>query len=141
MLLTKRNEYALQAMILLARAPGRAISAQALAAALRTSPGFMSKIAQRLAAAGLVTARRGKGGGLALAQRPERIRARDIFRAVDGTLRLSQCMADGRCAHLVCPIFPALRKVQSRLDREINLARLSAFVRPEAGQANRRRMP
>jgi Rrf2 family nitric oxide-sensitive transcriptional repressor len=128
MLLTKRNEYALQAMILLARHPGETVSAQALAAALRASPGFMSKIAQRLATAGLVTARKGKGGGLALARRPERIRARDIFRAVDGTLRLSQCMADGRCAHRVCPIYPALRKVQSELDREINSARLSKFI-------------
>ena len=129
MLLTKRNEYALQAMILLARrTSGTPLSAQSLARALRTSPGFMSKIAQRLAAAGLVTARKGKGGGLALARRPERIRARDIFRAVDGTLRLSQCMADGQCAHRVCPIYPTLRKVQIELDREINAARLSKFV-------------
>jgi len=128
MLLTKRNEYALQAMILLARRPGQTVSAQALAAALRASPGFMSKIAQRLAAAGLVTSRKGKGGGLALARRPERIRARDIFRAVDGTLRLSQCMEQGRCEHRVCPIYSTLRKVQSELDREINSARLSKFV-------------
>jgi Rrf2 family nitric oxide-sensitive transcriptional repressor len=129
MLLTKRNEFALQAMILLARShAGEKISARALARTLRASPGFMSKIAQQLAAAGLVTSRKGKGGGLELAHRPERILVRDIFRAVDGTLRLSQCMADGRCAHRACPIFPALRRVQTELDRQVNSARLSTFV-------------
>ncbi|MDI6740924.1 MAG: Rrf2 family transcriptional regulator [Candidatus Edwardsbacteria bacterium] len=129
MLLTKRNEYALQAMILLAKnRTGDRLSAQALARRLGASSGFMSKIAQRLAAAGLVTAWRGKGGGLSLARRPERIRVRDIFRAVDGTLRVSQCMEEGRCTHLICPIFATLHKVQDELDREINAAKLSKFV-------------
>ena len=130
MLLTKRNEYALQAMILLARHHGTvALSAHVLAARLRTSPDFMSKIAQRLAAAGLVESRRGKGGGLALARKPERIRARDIFAAVDGALRVSQCLADGRCTHLVCPIYPVLARMQRELDRGLNNATLAVLAR------------
>ncbi|MCU0607606.1 MAG: Rrf2 family transcriptional regulator [Candidatus Edwardsbacteria bacterium] len=134
MLLTKRNEYALQAMVLLARRGGEgAASARELAAALRTSPGFMSKIARQLAAAGLVRARSGKGGGLALARPARRIRARDIFRAVDGELRVSQCMAEGRCTHRACPVYGPLRAVQSGLDREINAVRLSQFVHAGKG--------
>ncbi len=131
MLLTKRNEYALQAMVLLARRGGEgAAPARELAAALRTSPGFLSQIARRLAAAGLVKTRTGKGGGLSLARPPRRIRVREIFRAVDGELRVSQCMTEGRCTHLACPLYGPLRAVQAGLDREINSARLSRFVRP-----------
>lgn len=134
MLLTKRNEYALQAMVLLARRGGEgAASARELAAALRTSPAFMAKIARLLAVAGLLKARAGKGGGLSLARPPQRIRVRDIFRAVDGELRVSQCMAEGRCTHLACPVYGPLRAVQAGLDREINSARLSQFVRPGEG--------
>ncbi len=129
MLLTKRNEYALQAMILLARHKSRAaLSAHSLAAQLRTSPDFMAKIAQQLAAAGLVVSRRGKGGGLALARKPQRIRARDIFGAVDGALRVSQCMIDGRCRHLVCPIFPVLLRLQRELDRGLSNATLATLA-------------
>ena len=46
MLLTKRNEYALQAMIILARQKeGELVPASALAKKLKTTPAFMSKIA------------------------------------------------------------------------------------------------
>ena len=72
MLLTKRNEYALQAMILLARQKeGELIPASTLALALKTTPAFMSKIAQQLSGAGLLRSRKGKNGGLFLGLRLE----------------------------------------------------------------------
>jgi len=131
MLLTKRNEYALQAAVLLARSRRR-MPASELALALGTSPAFVSKIAQQLVRAGLVIARRGKGGGLSLARPPERIRVRELFRAVDGPLLLAGCLEHGRCRHLDCPLYPVLGRVQGRLDRELNDARLSTFVKEGA---------
>ena len=139
MLLTKRNEYALLAMILLAgNKKDRPLPASGLAQKLRTTPAFMSKIAQQLAAAGLVTSRRGKGGGLMLVRQPERILVRDVFLAVDGTLLLSQCMCQGRCRHLACPLYPVLRKVQQELDAGMNSARLSSFVKTTKANPSRR---
>jgi Rrf2 family protein len=129
MLLTKRNEYALQAMILLARQKkGKVLPASALARALRTTPAFMSKIAQQLIAAGLVAAKKGKGGGLFLARPAGRIQVREIFAAVDGELAVSACVKEGRCKHHVCPVYPALNRLQKDLDQELNSARLETFV-------------
>lgn len=124
MLLTKRNEFALQASILLARSR-RLTPAPELARSLGASPAFISKIAQQLVKAGLLRSLRGKGGGLMLARPPERIRVRDIFRAVDGSLLLAGCMGKGPCRHFRCPLYPVLRRVQGELDRDLNDAKLS----------------
>jgi Rrf2 family protein len=129
MLLTKRNEYALQAMILLARQKkNKVLAASALALALKTTPAFMSKIAQQLLAAGLIGAKKGKGGGLFLSRPAGRILVRDIFAAVDGELAVSACVKEGRCKHHVCPVYPVLSRLQRDLDKELNSARLEQFV-------------
>jgi Rrf2 family protein len=129
MLITKRNEYALQAMIILARREkDLPLAASALAKHLKTTPAFMSKIAQQLAKSGLLTTRRGKDGGLFLGRPANKILVKDIFAAVDGTLSVSACMSQGRCKHHVCPIYPALTELQRDLDSKLNSAKLSTFV-------------
>lgn len=128
MLLTKRNEFALQASILLARSR-RLTPAPELARSLGASPAFISKIAQQLVRAGLLRSVRGRGGGLSLARGPEKILVRDIFQAVDGPLLLAVCLKKGRCRHLDCPLFPVLGRVQAVLDRRLNDARLSDLAK------------
>ncbi len=129
MLLTRRNEYALQAMILLSRQEkGNPLSASGLAKKLNTTPAFMSKIAQQLARAGLVETVRGKRGGLMLKRPSKQITAGEIFAAVDGELVVSACIKEGRCRHHVCPVFPVLSRMQNDLNRRLNQAKLSTFV-------------
>ena len=129
MLLTKRNEYALQAMIILARQEnGRPLAASALAKRLKTTPAFMSKIAQQLARAGLLSTKRGKNGGLFLGRPAIKILVKEIFAAVDGALSVSACMKQGRCRHHICPIYPTLSELQRDLDSKLNSANLSTFV-------------
>ncbi|MDP2806649.1 MAG: Rrf2 family transcriptional regulator [bacterium] len=129
MLLTKRNEYALQSMILLARQnEGQPLAASALAKRLKTTPAFMSKIAQQLSGAGLVRSRKGKNGGLFLGRPAHKILVKQVFAAVDGTLSVSACMDEGRCKHHVCPIYPVLTRLQKDLDNRLNSAKLSTFI-------------
>ncbi len=128
MLLTKRNEYALQAALILARRRSLATASE-LAGVLNTSPAFISKIAQQLVRAGLFKSVRGKGGGLALARPPERIKIREIFQAVDGPLLLAGCLARGRCRHFDCPLYPVLGRIQAELDLRLGHARLSDIAK------------
>lgn len=129
MLLTKRNEYALQGMILLSRQKqGDPLSASILAQKLNTTPAFMSKIAQQLARAGLVETARGKRGGLMLKRPAGEITAGDVFAAVDGRLEVSACINGGHCRHHVCPVFPVLARMQKDLNKRLNQAKLSTFV-------------
>ncbi|MAE65471.1 MAG: transcriptional regulator [Phycisphaeraceae bacterium] len=52
---------------------------------------FMGKIFQDLVRSGLLTSAKGRGGGFALARKPEKITLYDIVAAVDGTEQFEHC--------------------------------------------------
>ena len=80
--LSPASRYGLQGMAYLARqAPGAWCLVSAAAEAKRLPKNFLSKIFQRLCRRGLLLARRGPGGGYALARAADRIRLNEI---VDG---------------------------------------------------------
>ncbi|MEM6259050.1 MAG: Rrf2 family transcriptional regulator [Planctomycetota bacterium] len=53
---------------------------------------FLAKIFRDLVGAGLLTSAKGRGGGFALAKRPNEVRLYDIVDAVDGIKAYSQCV-------------------------------------------------
>jgi Rrf2 family protein len=58
------------------------------------SPKFLEQILHRLRGAGYVEGRRGRGGGYALAQPPERIVVGDLLRLLDGPLGPIPCVSE-----------------------------------------------
>ena len=62
-------EYALRAMASLARADG-ALTAEELSAQASVPVHYLAKVMRQLVVAGLVSARRGRGGGFRLARSP-----------------------------------------------------------------------
>ena len=53
---------------------------------------FIAKIFRDLVRAGLLTSAKGRGGGYALARRPNKIRLYDIVEAVDGIDQYTRCV-------------------------------------------------
>ena len=66
-------EYALRAVACLARRPGEPMTTRQIADASRVPAGYLAKILQALARAGVVTGQRGLNGGFLLAHRPEEL--------------------------------------------------------------------
>ncbi|HEU4401894.1 MAG TPA: Rrf2 family transcriptional regulator [Candidatus Polarisedimenticolia bacterium] len=100
-------QYALRAMLHLAALPkGSPARARDLSRATGIPPAYLSKIMRRLVTGGLLRARKGHGGGFALARRPESIRLRDVLGAVGGELERDLCIfGNGRCdASAPCPL-------------------------------------
>ena len=66
---------------------------------------FVAKIFQDLVRRGLLTSAKGRGGGFALARRPESISLHDIVGVIDGVEELDQCVVGmERCdAQQHCP--------------------------------------
>lgn len=92
MQLSRKADYALRAMALLAGLPpGKALSAQDLAAAGGMPAKFLEQILLALKRAGLLKSKRGAGGGYQLERASRLISLAEVIEAAEGTLvRLAQ---------------------------------------------------
>jgi Rrf2 family protein len=103
--LTKRGDYAVRAMLALARAPGdRRTSVRKIAEAMEIPVRFLPQVMTGLLAAGLVEATTGRSGGYRLARPADAITLLDVVEAVEGdsrrrscVLRAGPCGLDGTC--------------------------------------------
>ncbi len=89
MRLSKKTEYALRALIYAAGFPdGTTFQIKDLAAKNDIPKKFLELILLELKNAGILTSRRGVGGGYILARRPDAIRSSEIIQAIEGPLVL-----------------------------------------------------
>lgn len=83
---------ALHTAAILAGDPGRTRRTSELAEALGASEAHLAKVLQRLGRAGIVSARRGPGGGYVLARDPGDITLMQVFEAIEGPWRQPGCL-------------------------------------------------
>jgi Rrf2 family protein len=94
-----KTQYAIRALVHLARTELDSATSAEIAKAEGISPKYLEGILSRLKAAGLVLAERGKNGGYRLAHEASTIRMLDIVEALDGEVRPVGCVEDsGSCA-------------------------------------------
>ena len=102
--LTRRGDYAVRAMLALARPEAHQLTAATLADATGIPAGYVPQVMGDLVRAGLVANRRGRTGGYRLARLPAEVSLLDIVEAVEGdgrrrtcVLRGGPCRRDGAC--------------------------------------------
>jgi len=78
---------------------------------------FLAKIFRDLTRAGLLRSAKGRGGGFALAKRPEQIRLFDIVEAIDGEKPYTNCVVGlARCDDTQpCPQHDAFKPVRLQI--------------------------
>jgi Rrf2 family nitric oxide-sensitive transcriptional repressor len=105
MRLTQYTDYGLRLLIYLSIAPERSASVREVAEAFKISRPHLNKVALHLRTLGVLTSRRGRGGGLKLASPPERIVLGTIIRLLEPDFNFVECMRpDNQCV-----ITPACR--------------------------------
>lgn len=93
-MISSTAEYALRAIVHLATCPptrGEPLTSQRIAEKTKVPAGYMSKVLQDLARAGIVHSQRGPNGGFTLARGPEEITILDVMNAVDPIKRILIC--------------------------------------------------
>lgn len=102
--LTRRGDYAVRAMLALARPGAHQLTAAALAEATAIPGNYVPQVMGDLVRAGLVANRRGRSGGYRLARPAGEVSLLDIVEAVEGdgrrrtcVLRGGPCRRDGAC--------------------------------------------
>ena len=99
-----RGEYGMRLMVDLARNWGRgSVSLHAVAERESLPEAYLEQLVAVLRRAGLVSGKRGAGGGYTLAREPGAITAGEVVRALEGPIEPQICTAEGdvvlNCVH------------------------------------------
>jgi len=137
--LTKKSGYGLIAMTRLAQLPdGDVASAREIADEFDLPVSLMMNVLKDLAAAGYVEGVRGARGGYRLLRSPEDVSLADLIAAVEGPIRLAECVAGGRprdggVCRIVdrCPIAGPVHRVHRKLQDFLRQVTLAEIVGPE----------
>ena len=87
-----KTQYAIRALVHLARAGSD--SSSRIALVQRISPKYLEGILAQLKAAGIVVSGRGRQGGYRLAREPVATSMLEVVRAMEGDVRLVDCVTD-----------------------------------------------
>ena len=109
---------AIHAMILLAADSDRTVSSKEMARQLGSSEAHLAKVMQRLAKAGLVGSTRGPKGGFVLKRPTGEISLLDVYEAIEGPLKETNCLLGRPVCNGESCIFGDLLKTIDRQARE-----------------------
>lgn len=139
--LTRRADYAVRAMLALARQRHGLLSGRRIAAQMDIPPHFVTQVMGDLVAAGLIEARTGRSGGYRLAREADSISVLAIVEAVEGDGHRRRCvLRGGACSREgVCDVHHIFAGARDRLLAGLAAASLADAVGgspPVAGQVS-----
>jgi Rrf2 family nitric oxide-sensitive transcriptional repressor len=124
MRLTAFTDYSLRVLIYLASQPGQRATIAEIATAFEVSEHHLTKVVHFLGKTGWLANVRGKGGGLALGELPERIGVGEVVRQTEGQAVVAECFGEdgGKCCiapvcHLRGVLGEAVKAFYAVLDR------------------------
>ncbi len=126
---TKRTQYALRAMINLARSEGEVLSLRSVSEKEGISFDYLEKIFSKLEKASLVDSKRGATGGYLLSWSPDEITLKDIFDAVEENVSIVDCI-EAKCPRdSGCRASGAWRKVNKKIEETLRSIKLSDLAK------------
>ncbi len=131
MRLNRKSSYGLVAALDLTSRRGEGpISAGSIAKRYGLPASFVEKILHELKAAGLVGARKGRGGGYSLTQDPSTVSIRAILEALGESVDLVGCLGHTSDCHLesICPTRPTWERADRRFKELLDSLTLSDFL-------------
>lgn len=121
---------ALHAMIVLAKNRDKMLSVKHIADELDVSANHLSKVMQRLVKSGLVNSIKGNGGGFRLSQNPEEVAFLEIYEAIDGKFKPSNCLlSQHECKPDECILGDLVRSINTQVEEHFRGKKLSAFIK------------
>jgi Rrf2 family protein len=138
MQITRQADYALRAMIYLAKLdPTQRAATSQIAEEQRIPPSFLAKIISQLSIAGLIHTSRGARGGVSMARSPEEVSVLEVVEAIDGPISLNDCTGDPSDCPFGedCPLRPLWCETQAELIDRLHKTNFARFVTVSAQSA------
>lgn len=127
MRLTSFTDYALRLLLLTAQAGEDLVTIEQAATRYRISRAHLMKVANQLTRAGILTAVRGRSGGLRLARPADQIRIGEVVRATEPDFALVECFTTGNECVITgtCRLPRVLRRANDAFLAELDKATLA----------------
>jgi len=143
MRLSRKCDYALRALVVIAERGGEAYSSIAEIAKVEDIPvTYLEQVFLVLKNAGILSSKSGPSGGYKLRRDPREIRLVDIVRVIDGPVAPARCVS--HTAHEACPhearckLRPVLAEVRDAIAEILESVTLARAAGLEAGEAPRK---
>lgn len=139
MQITRQADYALRAILYLARLErNQKASTSQIAAFQEIPPSFLAKIISQLSIAGIIHTSRGARGGVSLALKPEEISLLDVVEAIDGPITLNECTKDPSICSFgeTCPIHDVWCETQADLVKRLSQSTFDKLLERDLAKAS-----
>lgn len=132
MQITRQADYALRAMMFLARlAPNQRAATSQIAEEQQIPPSFLAKIISQLSIAGFIHTSRGARGGVTLARPAAEISILEVVEAIDGPISVNECtLSSAGCPFIKanCPLHDIWCDVQKELVNRLKNTNFAQIV-------------
>ncbi|MEW6202867.1 MAG: Rrf2 family transcriptional regulator [bacterium] len=106
------------------------ISTKEISEAIEVSEAHLSKVFQRLARSGLLTAQRGPKGGVMLSDPPSKTNLLSIYEAIEGPLVSSDCLLKSKvCKPQECVMGGLLESINKQIKYYLERTKLSDIAK------------
>lgn len=127
---SQTTEYAIRAVVMLAHLKDEgAVGNLVLAEKAQVPASYLSKVLQGLAKTGIVTSKRGAGGGFCLSRKPEEITILDVMNAVDPIRRIKTCPL-GLKSHskVLCPMHARIDRCMGQVEATLSQSTIAELL-------------
>jgi Rrf2 family protein len=130
-LINRDADYAVKALVAVARRGDETVPVTALTAELGLPRPYLRKILQTLGRRGIVRSAKGRGGGFVLARPAGRIAVADVIRAFQGEISLHDCLFKKKlCPDVAtCPLRESIGRLESRLVRDLEALTVASILK------------
>jgi len=129
-LINRNTDYAVRALVYLARAKDGVVAVSQLAKAEKIPQPFLRRIMQVLCQNGLVVSHQGKRGGFSLKKKPTEISLGEVARVFQGEVDISQCLFRKLVCHnhQNCFLRKRLKKIEKIVVSELERTKIASFL-------------
>ena len=130
---SRKTDYAVHALMILARNKSQELSVKELADLENVSSSYLAKVMQKLSAAGIVSSAEGKKGGYTLANDAEKINLAQIMGLFEAEDNVFECVDDIRGCSIKdkCKIHSIFESAYQKMLAELEQTTIKDIIDPE----------
>jgi len=139
-LISRDTDYALRALLFMAKAEGELFSVRQLSRRLGVPYAFLRRILQQLAKGGMLISARGSQGGFMLKKNLGEITIFAVAKIFQGNINMVNCILKGKpCPQIrLCPLRKRLKKIEKEVIATLKQASILSLLK-EGGKNGRKK--